>query len=193
MKYLLKLSFAMIFASFLFSSCVTTESPMGPEEPEGGDDDNEVVINTPTALKISAIIVTRFPATKSNGDKWDYHVFSSSPTRRPDIYVEMGKNLNTDHVYRSETREDVLFESFFSKLTFTQPAASNGGSLAHNIPFNTEYIIWTYDDDGLSADDLMGSVQIDPSAYYNDDNATFVYERLSNGELTIEIEGRWIY
>lgn len=191
MKYLLKLSFTMIFASLLFTSCVTTENPLEPEDPD--DDDNEVVINTPSAMKLDAIIVTRFPATKSNGDKWDYHIFSSSPTRRPDIYVELGRNVNTDHVYRSDTREDTIFETFSDNLTFTDPAASNGGSLPHDIPMNTEYIIWTFDDDGLSADDLMGSVEIDPSDYYNNDNATHVYQTLTNGELTIKIEGRWVY
>jgi hypothetical protein len=58
---------------------------------------------------------------------------------------------------------------------------------------NQTYVIKVWDDDGLTADDSMGSVDIKAADYYNNDNATFVFKTLTSGALTIKIEGRWIY
>lgn len=191
MKNLIKLSFIMILATVLFTACSTEENPIAAVDPGNGGGDP--VINTPKYLKLTSIILTSFPLTKPNGDKWDYHVFSNSPTRRPDIYVELSKSGSSSHVFRSETMEDALFESFYDNFVFTVPAASNGGSLPHDIPINQTYDIDVMDNDGLSADDWMGSVTIIPSGYYNNDNAEFVFKTLTSGFITIKIEGRWVY
>ena len=192
MKKLIKLSLAVILAAILFTACSNEDNPLGPNDPGNGGGD-PVVINTPQYLKLTKIILTRFPLNKANGDKWDYHVFSNSPTRRPDIYVELSKAGSGTSVYKSDTREDALFESLYDNFVFTDPASSNGGSLPHDIPMNQTYDIDVMDDDGLSANDWMGSVTIDPPAYYNNDNATHLYKTLTSGEITIKIEGRWIY
>lgn len=191
MKNLIKFSFIMILATVLFAGCSTEDNPLAPADPGNGGGDP--VINTPKHLKLTNIILTSFPLNKPNGDKWDYHVFSNSPTRRPDIYVELSKSGSSSHVFRSETIEDALLESFYDNFVFTTPASSNGGSLPHDIPMNQTYNIDVMDEDGLSADDWMGSVTIIPSGYYNNDNATFVFQTLTSGGVTIKIEGRWVY
>jgi hypothetical protein len=191
MKNLIKHSFVMILAAVLFTACSTEENPVDPIDPGNGGGDP--TINTPKYLKISSIILTSFPLTKPNGAKWDYHVFSNSPTRRPDIYVELSKSGSSSHVFRSETIEDAQFENAYDRFVFTTPASSNGGSLPHDIPMNQTFDIDVMDNDGLSADDWMGSVTINPSGYYNNDNATFLFKTLVSGETRIELEGRWIY
>lgn len=192
MKNLIKHSFIMILAAVLFAACSTEDNPLVPADPNNGGGD-PVVINTPKYLKLSKIILTSFPLNKPNGDKWDYHVFSNSPTRRPDTYVKLSKSGSSTHVFRSVTMEDALFENAYDRFVFTTPASSNDGSLPHDIPMNQTYDIDVMDDDGLSADDWMGSVTIDPPAYYNNDNATFVYKTLVRGGIRIELEGRWVY
>ena len=39
----------------------------------------------------------------------------------------------------------------------------------------------------------MGREGINGAKYYNDDNATHVYKTVSSGEITIKIEGGWVY
>lgn len=192
MKNLIKLPVAILIAATLFTACSNEDNPLDPNDPGNGGGD-PIVINTPKYLELTKIILTNFPLNKPNDDKWDYHVFSNSPTRRPDIYVKLSKSGSGPSFYRSDTREDALFESSYDNFVFTEPASSNDGSLPQDIPINQTYNIDVMDDDGLSADDWMGSVTIDPPAYYNNDNATHVYTTLTSGDITIKIEGRWIY
>jgi hypothetical protein len=180
MTNLFKLSFVMIFVILLLTACSKEDNPMAPSEPGNGEDPIE--IQTPTHLKITQISLTRFPTNKSNGDKWDYSVFPNSPTRRPDIYVELGKSSGGNHVYRSDIREDVIFETAYDELVFTKPASSDDGSLLHNVAINQTYTIKVWDDDGITADDSMGRVNINTAGYYNNDNATFVFKTLTSGE-----------
>lgn len=191
MKMIAKLFPMMFLAAVLFTGCITKSNSLGPDDPEV--DDDPIEIKTPTHMKLTKIVLTRFPANKSNGDKWDYHVFSSSPTRRPDIYVELSKSGSSSHVYRSGIKEDAIFETAYDNFSFTSPASSNGGSLPYDIPVNDAYTIKVWDDDGISSDDSMGSVNINAAAYYNDDNATHVYKTVTSGGITIKIEGRWVY
>ena len=191
MKNLLKLSFAIIFAAVLFTACSTEDNPLGPTDPGNGNGDP--VIKTPRFMRVESITVTRFPVLKSNGDKWDYHVFTNSPTRRPDIYVELSRQGSSDFVYRSDIREDAILETASSSFTFTAPASSNSGSLPYNVPMSQTYTINLMDDDGISADDFMGNVIFTPVNYYKNDNAINFHETFSNGETTIKIDGRWIY
>jgi hypothetical protein len=186
MKNLFKLSFVMIFASIIFVGCSTEDNPLVPNDPDP-------VINTPKYLRVESITVTRFPELKSNGDKWDYHLFTNSPTRRPDIYVELSRQGSSDFVYRSDVREDAYLENANSSYVFTEPASSNSGSLPYNVPFTQTHVIDLMDDDGISADDWMGLVNLLPANHYKNDNAINFHETLSSGETTIKIDGRWIY
>jgi hypothetical protein len=186
MKNLLKLSIAMIFASIIFVGCSSEDNPLVPNDPDP-------VINTPKYMRVESITVTRFPELKSNGDKWDFHVFTNSPTRRPDIYVELNRQGSSDFVYRSDIREDAILETANSSYFFTEPASSNSGSLPYNVPMTQTYNINLMDDDGISADDFMGNVIFTPVNYYANDNAINFHETFSNGETTIKIDGRWIY
>jgi len=191
MKNLTKLTFTILLAAILFTACSNEDNPVTPTDPGNGEGDP--IINTPRYMKIQSITVTRFPGTKPNGDKWDFHIFPNSPTRRPDIYVELSKSGSSSYVYRSDTREDAILETAYDSYVFTEPAASNGGSLPYSVPMDQTYIIDLMDDDGLSADDWMGSVIINPAIHYNNDNATNFHKTLSNSEVTIKIDGRWEY
>ena len=188
MKNLFKLSFAIIFAAVLFTACSSEDNPIAP-----GNGGGDPVIKTPRYMRVESITVTRFPLLKSNGDKWDYHVFTNSPTRRPDIYVELSRQGSSEYVYRSDIREDAILETANSSFTFTEPASSNSGSLPYNVPMTQTYTINLMDDDGISADDFMGNVIFTPVNYYANDNAINFHETFSNGETTIKIDGRWIY
>ena len=81
MKNFIKFSFAAIFALILLAACSSEES--NPLDPDNGGGDPDPVINTPKYMRIESIRVTNFSTTKPNGDKWDYHIFSNSPTRGP--------------------------------------------------------------------------------------------------------------
>jgi len=191
MKNLIKLIFTFILAAILFTACSTADNPIAPADPGNGG--GEPVINTPKYMRVSSITVTRFPTTKPNGDKWDYNVFPNSPTRRPDIYVELSKSGSNSYVYRSDTRDDAILETTYSSYVFTEPASANSGSLPYMVPMSQTYIIDLMDNDGLSADDWMGAVTFTPVNYYNNDNATNFHETLSSSEVTIKIDGTWIY
>ena len=191
MRNLIKPAFAIIFAAILFTACSTEDNPVVPD-PGNGDPD-PIVINTPVAMKIESIAVTNFPTTKTNGDKWDYHVFPNSPTRRPDIYVELKDAGSNDHVFRSNVEEDAIIETAYDSYVFTQPASSEGGTFPYNVPMDESYLIDLMDDDGISADDWMGTVSVQPNIYYNNDNAVFFTKYLTSGDLRITIKGRWVY
>ncbi|NNJ52793.1 MAG: hypothetical protein HKP17_06455 [Ignavibacteriaceae bacterium] len=191
MRNFIKLSFTMLLALLLFTGCSNEDNPLDSTDPGNGG--NQVIIKTPKYMELTKIILTRFPVNKSNGDKWDYHVFPSSPTRRPDIYVDLSKSGSSSHVFRSDIREDAIFETAYDNFVFTKPVSSNDGSLPYSVPVNQTYKIDVWDDDGLTADDWMGSVSVNAAGYYNDDNATNIYKTLKSCEITIRIEGRWIY
>jgi len=191
MKNLIKPLFTIIFATILLIGCSIEDNPLQATDPGNGGGDP--VINTPIYMRVESITVTRFPGLKPNGDKWDYHVFPNSPTRRPDIYVELVKSGNSSYVYQSDLREDAILETAYSSFTFRDPSSPNGNSLPYNVPMNQTYNIDLMDDDGITADDWMGSVNFTPSNYYNDDNATNFLVTLSTSAVTIKIDGRWIY
>ncbi len=45
---------------------------------------------------------------------------------------------DTSHIYRSDTREDIIFETADGNLAFTEPLASNGGGLPHDVPLKPD-------------------------------------------------------
>ena len=191
MRRTLKILITMAFAGILFTACTKESNPLDPNDPGTGNGD-PTIIQTPKSLKITSIVLWNFPTTKPGGEKWDFHVFSNSPTRRPDVYVSLAKGSNSP-VYTSDIHEDAEFETAYDNFVFTQPQVSGNRSLPYSIPINETYTINVWDDDGLSADDLMGSVSIYPDPEYKDDNATFFFKTITNGGTTIEIKGQWVY
>jgi len=191
MRKTLKIVFAMIFAAILFTACSEEDNPVISDSGNGGDPD-PIVINTPVAIQLESISVTNFPTTKTNGDKWDYHVFPNSPTRRPDIYAKLTPVGSNDFVFRSKVVEDAIIETAYDSYNLSEPAP-NGGTLPWIIPIQESYVIDLMDDDGISADDWMGNVTVNPGLYYNNDNAVGFTKRLTSGDLRITIKGRWIY
>ncbi len=191
MKKAIKLFLTIFSAAILFTACSTEDNPVIPD-PGNGDPD-PIVIKTPVAMRISTISVTFFPLTKPNGDKWDYHVFPNSPTRRPDIYVELRPFGSNTHVFRSDVEEDALIETAYDSYDFSQPGPNEGGTFPYSVIMSETYVIDLWDDDGLSPDDLMGSVEVVPSRHYNNDNAEFFTRYLTSGDLRITIKGDWLY
>lgn len=183
--------FLIIFTIVLLNGCKDNNNPLAPDDDPGND--KKIEIKTPQFLKLSKIILSRFPSTKSNGDKWDWHTFPNSPTRRPDIYVELKKSGSDSYIYQSGVKEDAIFNTAYDSFSFTKSGLSNGTNLPHNLLMNQTYTIEVLDDDGLTQDDLMGEFNLKPIGYYNDDNATHLYKTFSSGSLTIKIEGTWIY
>jgi hypothetical protein len=191
MKKVTKFLLVLISAAIIFTACSSKDNPVIPDA--GNGDPDPIVINTPIAMRIQTVSVTNFPLTKSNGDTWDYHVFTNSPTRRPDIYVELRAFGSNTHVFRSDVEEDAIIENAYDSYTFSQPGPNEGGTFPYSVPMSETYVIDLWDDDGLSADDLMGSVEVVPETHYNNDNAEFFTRYLTSGDLRITITGKWIY
>lgn len=179
----------MFFTIILLIGCSENNNPVDPEDPGN----SQIEIKTPKTMSLTKIILTRFPAVKSNGDKWDYHVFPNSPTRRPDIYVELYKSGNSNYLYKSDTKEDAILETSYTSYSFTKAGSENGSSLPLSLSYNQTYKIKILDDDGLSSSDSMKEFSIKASSYYNDDNATHLYKTITSGNYTLIIEGRWSY
>ncbi len=191
MKARIKSYLLMIFTIILFIGCSENNNPVDPNDTGSGD--GEIEIKTPKTMSLTKIILTRFPSVKSNGEKWDYHVFSNSPTRRPDIYVELYKSGSSNYLYKSDTKEDAILETSYSSYSFNKAGSTNGKSLPQSLSYNQLYKIKIFDDDGLSSNDSMSEFSIKASSYYNDDNATHLYKTLTVGSYTLKIEGRWNY
>lgn len=169
----------------------SVNNPVEPDEPGNGNTDP--VINNPVYLKLTNIKLSRFPLQKSNGDKWDYHVFANSPTRRPDIFVELVKSGSTNILYKSDTKEDAILETAYDSYSFYRSGDKDGRSLPISLEMDQTYQIQLYDDDGLTSNDKMTEFSFKGSNYYNNDNAEYVFETFTSGSYTLEIVGRWVY
>lgn len=191
MKSVLKIVFAMVFASILFTGCSKDSNPLQPDPgaPGGGGtpDPEPIVINTPVKMHITEIRVNRFPEKKSNGDNWD----ASNPifplTTRPDVYVELKQG--SDRKYESNTEHDAYY---LATYTFTKAGILNGPDLPYDAPVNAQYTLKVMDDD-LIVDDLMATLTFAPLSYYKNDNAdTFGINETVDG-VGIIVYGTWVY
>ena len=189
MKNLTKLVFAMIFASVLFTACSTEDNPLGPNDPGNGNGDPDpIVIKTPRYMRIESIKVTGFPKNKSNGDTWDWDPFSSTE-RKPDIHVVLQRSGNYLPVFWSDQRKNAHYTSTY---VFTQPASGDDGELPFDVPYGQTYKVNLIDDD-FGGNDKMGSVTVNPSSIYNNDNATNFDKALSTDGVKIKVKGAWVY
>ena len=181
----------LVFTVALFIGCSNKSNPLDPNEPGNGDAETE--IRTPKYLKLTNIILSRFPSVKSNGDKWDYNVFPNSPTRRPDIYVELSLTDSKDYMFKSNTKEDAILKTAYDTYSFNKSGSKNGKSLPLDLTFDKAYKLKIIDDDGITSNDVMSEFNVVATHYYNEDNATFLYKTLTSGGYTLKIEGRWGY
>ena len=188
MKNLLKLSFAMIFAALLFTACSSEDNPLAPTDPgNGGGDPEPIVIKTPRYMRIESISVTGFPENKSNGDTWDWFPIASE--KKPDIEVTLQRSGNYLPVFYSDRRKNATYTSTY---VFTEPASSEDGELPFDVSYSHTYKVNLIDDD-IGSKDKMGSITVNPSSVYNDDNATNFNKTITNGSLKIKVKGAWIY
>ena len=190
MKKGLKFLLVLVSAAILFSACSQEDNPVVPD-PGNGDPD-PIVINTPTHLKIIKIAISTFPPIKPNGDKWDFNILPGADATRPDIYVKLHQFASNDILYRSNTKTNVHTTSTY---TFTEPHSSNSGSLPYNLAYGSHYVIDLMDNDGLSADDFMANLDVEPESLYPKNNETVFFRAYLDTETltTFTIYGEWIY
>ena len=121
-----------------------------------------------------------------------FNILPGADATRPDLYVELRQFASSDIIYRSDTKTNA---SISNTYIFTDPSSSNGGSLPHNLAYSTHYIINLMDDDGLSADDFMSSMDITPESLYTKDNATTFSRSFFDNETltTFKLNGEWVY
>jgi hypothetical protein len=191
MKKQLNIIISLCVLILLFIGCSENSNPLEPNEPGGGNTDPD--IKNPVYLKLTNIKLSRFPAQKSNGDKWDYHVFPNSPTRRPDIYVELVKSGSTNILYKSDTKEDAILETAYDSYSFNRAGDKDGKSLPISLNVDQTYNIKLFDDDGFSSNDKMTEFSFNGFNLYKNDNAEFAFHTFTSGSYTLKIEGRWVY
>ena len=190
MKKSIKFILVMFSAVILFSACSQEDNPVVPD-PGNGDPD-PIVINTPTHLKITKIAISTFPPFKPNGDSWDYNILPGADATRPDIYVKLHQFASNDIIYRSNTVNNA---STTSTYEFTEPHSSNSGSLPYNLAYGSHYTIELMDNDGVSADDFMADMDVEPQLIYPKDNSTTFFRSAYDVETltTFKIWGEWVY
>jgi hypothetical protein len=191
MKTHINILILVFFTILLFIGCSKNSNPLDPNDPGNGNTEPE--IKKPVYLKLTNIELSRFPSQKSNGDKWDYHVFPNSPTRRPDIYVELIKSGSTNILFKSDTKEDAILENAYDSYSFNKAGEKNGRSLPLSLEMDQTFKIMIYDDDGLTNNDKMTEFSFKGSNYYKNDNADFVFNTFTSGSYTLKIEGMWVY
>jgi hypothetical protein len=141
-----------------------------PEGYSGADCSQQV---TPDKIRITKIVVTRFPAT-DNGAGWD---LSSGP----DIYPEIRKGNTT----------------LFSSSTFNQNAdPSNNYSFDLNPTVemtepNDQYSIILYDYDDFDADDFMGGINFTP--YSNNNGFPSAINLDAGGAVSFTIHVNYVW
>ena len=174
----------VIPAVFLMVVGCSSNSPTGP-----GDGEETPTYNTPKSLIIQQVHVGSFPSKKSNGDTWDWDPFSSTE-RRPDIYVNFGeKNKTAD--FRSITKDNAVSGGYYD---LTAKAKSSSKSMPYEANYKDTYTLALYDDDGLLADDKIGSKNVYISDLYGKDNATNFSKIIECSDgVKIQITGVWTY
>lgn len=191
MKSYVNLLILILFSVLSIIGCTEGNNPLESNEPGGGSSDPE--IKQPVYLSLTNIKLIRFASKKPNGDKWDYHIFSDSPTRRPDIYAELFKSGSSNILFKSDTKEDAELKTAYSSYSFNKSGEKNGINLPLKLEVTSKYTIKFYDDDGLSKNDEMTDFEIIVNDQYEKDNADFLYRTFNSGSYTVEIQGRWIY
>ena len=174
----------VIPAVFLMVVGCSSNSPTGP-----GDNEGTPSFETPKSMIVQKVTVTSFPSKKSNGDTWDWDPFSSTE-RKPDIYINLGiKNKSAD--FRSVTKDNANSGSAYN---LTSKAKSSSKSMPYEASYKDSYTFALYDDDGILADDKIGTKDVYIADLYGKDNATnFVKTITCSNGVKVKIEGIWTY
>ena len=185
MKKILKIVFAVVFTTFLFTGCSKENNPVMPDPGSDGGNPDPIVINTPVKMHITGIRIAGFPEKKPNNDPWDYNpIFPLSA--RPDVFVELSNN---SRVFRSKTEQDAYY---LSSYTFTEAASSLDPDLPYDASMTTGYKLAVWDDD-VAVDDLMAAFNFTPEDFYHNDNAESFSISTSISGVKIRIYGQWEY
>ena len=188
MRKTLKIAFAILFATILFTACSEEDNPIVPDPGNGGGDPDPIGINTPKKMIIEQIRIAGFPEKKPNGDPWDYNpIFPLSS--RPDVLVELSINSGNTQVFRSKTEQDAYY---LATYTFTEASSSNGPDLPYSASMSTVYKFEVLDND-VVFDDNMTTYYFTPEDHYNNDNAASFDINTTSGGVGIRIYGTWEY
>ena len=192
MKTRNNLVFALLIAvlaayAFGIVGCSQSSNPMGddntPTEPPKEE------IKQPKSLSITKISVSAF-GDKSGGN-WDFHA-TDIAKRRADIYVQIrtGSSISTP-IFVSTVEEDAFSGV---RYEFTKGKNGNGYHLPRSVSAGSKFWINLMDDDGLSADDEVGTLSFRPSDYYGNDNAkSFGKTFFGSNGTKISVSGTWVY
>jgi len=164
-----------ILPAMILTGC-GEDSPVAPTMEDNGP---VAEVKIPKTLRLSSVKVKSLPARNSSGGPWDTYNPLAPSTQYPDVFVKLG-NYETNSVNNTNSVDATL--SF---------KPGEGGM---SISPTASYTLKVYDEDDLSADDLMSSVSFKPYDYYNRNNETtaaFVLNA-SNG-VSIACKGTWIY
>jgi len=161
------LSFIFLFAALLFAASGCEEDPVDPCEtticlndgycangdcvcPDGYTAADCSQQETPDKIRITKIVVTKFPAT-DDGAGWDL-------TSGPDIYPEL--MLGNETIYSSS--------DFYQNA---DPSNNYTFDLSPDVNIdepNDKYIIRLYDFDDFDPDDFMGGIEFTPYSSSNE-------------------------
>ncbi len=133
---------------------------------------------TPTAMRITRIVVTSFPSLDANGDDWDL-------TSRADIYPVVYQEGSSSFLYTSDTYN----EDASAGLSYSYTV---GGTLSLSV--NNSYVIGLYDYDTPDPDDFIGGLSFTPADIFP---ATGVlptsYTITAGGSLSFQIDVAYTY
>lgn len=129
---------------------------------------------TPTKIRITKIVVTKFPATSGSGAGWDL-------TSGPDIFPEIKKGSTI----------------IWSSSTFSQNANPSldyefipAPQIDINYP-NDQYTISLFDYDDLDPNDFMGGIYFTPYSSSNDFPSTLIIDGGGDVAFTIYVTYIW--
>ncbi|MEM1270290.1 MAG: hypothetical protein AAGI08_09590 [Bacteroidota bacterium] len=164
-------------------------SPDGRMQPESlADFEYRINIQTPTGFIVQKIVVTDFPANKSNGSTWDWDPIASNP-RRPDIRVTFQREGRIP-LYISNTYDNA---SSSRDYTFNRAASSDDPNVPFTADYTTEYLLSLVDDD-FGGDETMVQARFRFSSKYKLNNATQDEIPVSGQRgFRAVVHGVWVY
>ncbi len=165
------------------AGCSGSNDPTAPTDPV---ETPPVEIKTPKSLKINKVSVSAYG--DKNGGNWDVGVSVSS--RRADLYVTLTSGTTANAPYYVSN----VIEDAFSGAPYDFTSSSAGTGLPKTQSAGRDVILELMDDDGLSADDQIGTVKFSPLDSYGNDNAVGFYKTFfGSNDTKVSVSGTWVY
>ena len=171
----------LLAGAFALTGCGKSPTAPAARVPDPGPSHT-----VPIKAVITKIVVTKFPAKKSDGSDWDLSPLTAS--RRPDLYVILEPTAGAAD-YVSNTVTDALSSE---PHAFTLAVS---GELPADIPYGTSRRIYFIDEDFGGDDDRVGWITVNlPLAFDSDNDRGFNYTFTDSGNrLSVQVIGTWDY